>query len=199
MITGVVLAGGTSSRYGRNKALDEFHGERLVDRCVAQLSHHTRQVMLIANDLSPYYSTKATLVQDILPQRGPLGGILTALVFSPHDWVFVKAADMPFLSPGLFPLMMELMGAHDVVVPVNNGHYEPLLALYHRRCLAAVLRTLQREEHRVVASYKKLKVRVMTEKHWQRVDPEGISFRNINTRHDMIRVLSGGAELLKSI
>ncbi len=194
MITGVVLAGGKSSRYGGNKVLDTFQGERLVDRCVAQMSRHTRRVMLVANDLSPYYNVRATLVQDILPQRGPLGGVLTALVFSPHDWIFVKAADMPFLSPGLFPLMMDRMGAHDVVVPVNNGHYEPLAALYHRRCLAAVLRTLRRGEHRVAASYKKLKVGVLTERHWRRIDPDGMSFININTRHDKSRSLALSGE-----
>ncbi len=186
MVAGVVLAGGKSSRYGKNKALERFQGERLVDRCVAQLRPHAHPLMVIANDLAPYYGVEATLIQDILPHQGPLGGILTALLFSPHDWIFIKATDMPFFVPGLFTLMADRMPRHDVVVPVKNGHYEPLLALYHRRCLAAVLRTLQSEKRQIVAFYKKMKVKTVSEKQWRQVDPEGMSFKNINTPEDML-------------
>ncbi len=188
MVTGVILAGGGSSRYGRNKALEDFRGERLVDRCVAHLIHHTHPLLVVTNDLAPYYGVRGTLVQDIVPHQGPLGGILTALLFSPHGWIFVKAVDMPFFVPELFTLMTGHTKHHDVVVPMHNGHYEPLFALYSRRCLPAVLRNLERKERRMAAFYRKLRVKVLSEKHWKRVDPEGLSFKNINTLQDMVRL-----------
>jgi len=186
VITGVILAGGESSRYGRNKALEDFQGERLVDRCVAQLKPHTHPLLVVTNDLAPHWGVQATLVQDIVPRQGPLGGILTALVFSPHDWIFVKAVDMPFFAAELLAHMAEHTKHHDVVVPMKNGHYEPLFALYNRRCLPAVLRSLERKDFRVTGFYRKLNVKVLREKHWQRMDPKGLSFKNINTSEDML-------------
>ncbi len=184
MLTGAILAGGKSRRYGRNKALEVFQGERLIDRGVASLRPLCSPILVVANELDPYLDVRATLVQDVIAHQGPLGGIRTALHFSPHDWVLVKATDMPILAPEVPRMMLERREGYDAVVPVCNGLYEPLLALYHRRCLPAIIRTLEEGELKVVAFFRKVKLMSFPEDLWRTVDPEGSSFKNINSPAD---------------
>jgi len=188
VLTGAVLAGGRSSRFGSNKALQVFHGIRLVDRAVASLRTLCNPLLLIANDLSSYYDVRATLVQDVIVHQGPLGAIYTALLFSPHDWVFVKATDMPHLVPELAIMMVESREEFDVVVPLYRHKYEPLLAIYNRRCLPVIATALEQSERKIVSFYRKVKVRALQEDQWRLVDEEGRSFWNINTVEDLDRL-----------
>lgn len=185
MLTGAILAGGKSSRYGKNKALETFRGQRFIDRAVDSLRPHCSPVFVVARDLKLYFDVQATLLQDVLAEQGPLGGIYTALLFSPHDWVFARATDMPFLAPELLTLMRRMQEGCDVVVPLWDGWYEPLVALYHRRCYPVIADMLERGEHQIVALYKKMKVREISEKMWRTVDPEGMSFKNVNRPQDL--------------
>lgn len=185
MITGAVLAGGKSLRYGRNKSLEVFEGRRLIDRIAESIRAFCAPVFIVANDLSPYYDVDATLVRDIIAHQGPLGGIFTALLFSPNEWVFAKATDMPFLVPALVEMMLECRDGFDVVVPVSRGLHEPLFALYHRRCTPAVGQALEQGEKKIVSFYGKMRVHALAEEQWRRADPEGLSFLNVNTPEDM--------------
>ncbi len=189
MLAGVILAGGQSARYGSNKALERFQGDRMVDRALQSMRSHCDPVFLVANDLEPYLGVKAHLVRDLRPRLGPLGGIHTALFFSPHDWVLVRATDMPFLVPELVQVLMDCRQGADVVVPVSGKGYEPLCALYHRSCLPAVAQVLERGQRQVVAFYDRVKVAGLPEEVWKRLDPHGLSFRNVNTPEDMRELL----------
>jgi molybdenum cofactor guanylyltransferase len=189
MLTGVVLAGGESRRFGRNKALEPWGGKPLINRCIESLRTLCDPILVIANDLRCYYSVPATLVRDLTPHQGPLGGIYTALLFSPHPWILVKATDMPFLVPELPVLLLQAREGADVVVPVVDAGYEPLLALYHRRCLPAIAATLASPRRKVSEIYQKVKVRTLDQAQWRIVDPEGRSFWNINTPADRERLM----------
>jgi molybdopterin-guanine dinucleotide biosynthesis protein A len=185
MLTGAVLAGGKSLRYGRNKALELFHGRRLLDYAITSLRSFCNPLLVVVNDLKPYLHIQATLVQDILIDQGPLGGIHTALVFSPHEWLFAKATDMPFLAPELVSLMLASKEGFDVVVPMLNDRYDPLLALYSRRCLPPIAATLEKGDRKITMFFRKVRVRELTEKEWRTADPEGISFKNVNTPQNL--------------
>jgi molybdenum cofactor guanylyltransferase len=185
VLTGAILAGGKSVRYGRNKAVEPFRGERMIDRALQSMRPYCDPLLVIANDLTPYYGVRAHLVLDLQPQQGPLGGILTALFYSPHEWVLVRAVDMPFLVPELVEALLDRREGSDVVVPLTGSHYEPLSALYRRSCLPAVAQLLEERRRQVIAFYERVKVEAVPEDDWRRFDPEGLSFRNVNTQGDM--------------
>lgn len=189
MLTGAILAGGKSLRYGTNKALVLFQGQTLISRAVESLRCFCDPVLIIANDLSPYYSLRATLIQDFIPYQGPLVGIYSALLFSPHTWVFIKATDMPFLVPGLQELMVSCIEGADIVVPEHNGRPEPLLALYSRRCLPSIAAVLGAGERKITSFYKRVKVKLLKEEEWRSVDGEGLSFKNVNTPENLDELL----------
>lgn len=184
MLTGAILAGGRSRRFGSNKALISVGGARLIDRVIDSIQTICDPILLIANDLKPYYDVRAALVKDVIPHQGPLGAIYTALLFSPHEWVFVKATDMPYINLNVARKMYELTANCDGVAPVLDGRYEPLFALYSRRCLPAIAEILQSKERKVTSFYRKVKIRALQEAEWRAIDEEGRSFLNINTLED---------------
>lgn len=186
MITGAVLAGGKSIRFGRNKALQQFGDMRFIEHAVTSLRPFCDPVLVIVNETAPYLDLGFTLVRDIVPNQGPLGGIYTALLFSSDDWVFVKATDMPFLIPELASMVIEAREGFDAVVPLFGDYYEPLLALYNRRCLPFIAQQLANPDQRqVIKFYGKIKVRGIREDEWRKADPQGRSFKNINTPSDL--------------
>jgi len=185
MLTGAILAGGKSLRFGRNKALEVFQGQSLLENAVESLRRFCDPLLVVANDLTPYFHIRATLVQDVLTNQGPLGGIYTALLFSPHEWIFARATDMPFLVPELVEWMIRLREGYDVVVPVLNDRHDPLLALYSRCCLAPIAVALERGDRKIISFFRKVRVRELPEKEWRTVDPDGLSFRNINTQENL--------------
>lgn len=186
MLTGAVLTGGRSRRYGRNKALEIFKGKRLIDRAVEDLGTFCAPVLAVANDLELYRDVRATLVRDIVSQQGPLVGIYTALLFCPGEWLFVKAVDMPFFVRELAAMMCAARDeTSEVVVPIRDGFWEPLFALYHRRCIPVIADAIERGERQVVGFYRKVKLKEITEEQWRTVDPDGLSFRNVNTPENM--------------
>lgn len=161
----------------------------MVDRALEALRGFCSPVFLAVNDLRPYLTVRATLIRDVVPFQGPLGGIYTALLFSPHDWVAVRAADMPIFIPEMLEKMLSLrQGGADAVVPRLGEKYEPLFALYHRRCIPAIVDVMQGPRRNVISFYKKVRLVTLDEEQWRGVDAQGLSFRNVNTPEDWNRL-----------
>jgi molybdopterin-guanine dinucleotide biosynthesis protein A len=186
LIAGAVLAGGKSLRFGKNKAFQQLGGKRFVDLAVESLRPFCDPVMVVVSEIEPYLDTGVMLVQDIIPHLGPLGGIYTALLFSPVEWVFVKATDMPFMVPELASLIIDAKEGYDAVVPRVQDLNEPLLAVYNRGCLPEIARQLKDPLRRKVSDfYRKIRIRAVTEEEWKKADPDGLSFKNVNTPLDL--------------
>jgi molybdopterin-guanine dinucleotide biosynthesis protein A len=189
LITGAVLAGGKSLRFGKNKAFQQLRGKRFIDLAIESLCPFCDPIMVVAGEIEPYLYTGVMLVKDIIPNQGPLGGIYTALLLSPSEWIFVKATDMPFLVPELASLIIGARDGFDAVVPKMNVYFDPLLALYNRRCLPVIARQLQMPDKRqVIDFYRKIRVRAIDEEEWRKVDPDALSFKNVNTPSDLAEI-----------
>ncbi len=191
-VTGVILAGGRSKRFGRNKALEIFKDERLIDRGIRLLKEFFREILVITNEVDSYIGIDATIVKDIIPFFGPLGGIYTALLFSVNDWIFVRAVDMPFLSHDLVNIMLRYSGENfDVIVPLSEKGYEPLCAMYNRRCVSFIAKCIEKDDRRIVSFFNRVKVKKIDAGDWRTVDPDGLSFVNINTLEEFSKISSG--------
>lgn len=141
--TGVVLAGGMSSRMGRDKALIEVDGLTLLEHAVQRLRPHAREVLVIG-DPAIYGHLHSSVVPDDMPGQGPLGGIVTALRKARYVRVLVTACDMPAISDRLLiKLKRSLADGMDAAVPVHGDAWEPLCAAYHRHALEPFERCMQ--------------------------------------------------------
>jgi molybdopterin-guanine dinucleotide biosynthesis protein A len=137
---GFVLVGGKSSRMGGDKALLPYQGRTLVEH-IAQAVRDAAGSATLIGPPERYRALGFPVVADIIEDRGPLGGILTALTVSPAEWNLVVACGMPALNaPFLLSLFSaaEESGGHCLIPCSTAGRPEPLCAVYHRGCLAGV-------------------------------------------------------------
>ena len=186
-IVGAILVGGKSRRYGRNKALEVFQGEPLIERQLRKVQALFPEVFIITNEPRDYLHLEVTLLRDVIPGLGPLGGIYTALLFAQGKSVFVTACDMPFLQPAVVQHMVQLSKNNDVVVPEKEEGLEPLHAIYSARCLPHIRKMLDLGRFHVVSFFSAVKVCRLSQKELLEFDPRGLSFFNINTPDDMER------------
>jgi molybdopterin-guanine dinucleotide biosynthesis protein A len=186
-MVGVVLVGGKSRRYGRNKALELFQGERLIDRQVRTVGSLFSEVLVITNEPEFYLHLDVTIVRDVIPGQGPLGGIYTGLIFAQGKSVFVTACDMPFVQPAVVRRMVQLAKNYDVIVPEKIEGLEPLHAIYSSRCLPHIEQMLDHGTLQVINFFPAVKVYRLSSEEIGQLDPQGLSFVNINTPDDMDR------------
>ena len=198
-ISGIVLAGGMSRRLGRDKAVEPVGGEPLIMRVLHRLSEVTDQTVVVVNEIGRASalplneaSTKRTLdtvAVDAYPGKGSLGGIFTGLSASDADWGLVVACDMPFLNVELFRRMLSVRDGSDAVVPVVEGRPEPTHAIYSRACLPYIERRLKADDLKISGFFNEVRVRFLSEEEVDSLDPEHLSFFNVNTQADLDRAL----------
>ena len=186
-MVGVVLVGGKSRRFGRNKAFEVLEGERLIDRQVRMVKSLFPEVLVITNEPELYLDIDATIVKDVIPGQGPLGGIYTGLLFSQGESVFVTACDMPFIQPRVIKHMVKLATDYDVVIPEKQDGLEPLHAIYSSRCIPEIKKKLDRHVLQVISFFPAMKVFRLHEDEIRQLDPLGLTFFNINTPDDIER------------
>lgn len=149
-VSGYVLAGGKSSRMGRDKALLELAGKPLVLRAVEKLRRVCAEVSIVGNraELGVY----APLVRDLHEGCGPLGGIEAAFLHSGKNWNLFMAVDMPFLPAGFLDAwvrtVMERASARVALFTVD-GKPQPALCLLHRDVAPFVIGAVTRGEFKL--------------------------------------------------
>ena len=184
-VTGVILAGGKSSRYGTNKALAKINGIPLIEKVIRVMGSLFQDLVLITNTPDEYAYLELPMYEDIIKGLGPIGGIYTALQSIENDAGFFVACDMPFLNPDLIRHMVKIRGGFDVVIPEIDGKLEPLHALYAGRCIAAVKRLVDLHQYQIFRFFSEVSVRHVKENEIRRFDPEFKSFFNINRPEEL--------------
>jgi molybdopterin-guanine dinucleotide biosynthesis protein A len=182
-LSGIVLAGGKSQRMGRNKALMELGGKTLISHVLDKLTRLCDELIVSANELELYADLPARIVPDQIPGRGALSGVHAGLKAMRNERAVVVACDMPFLSLSLLRYMAIVALAYDVVVPVVGGHFEPLHAVYSVNCVDPIEQLVTERPQRVVALYRRVRVREVTEGEASLFGAE-LSFMNVNTPED---------------
>lgn len=140
-VTGLILAGGRSRRFGRDKALAEVGGVALVARVHAALAPHASEVLIATGRAARAYPVPARVVLDAAPEAGPLGGLVAGLARARTPWLLVAACDLAGLTAGtLTPLLAAASDDRaDAVVAVDpDGRRQPVCALYHVARVAPV-------------------------------------------------------------
>jgi len=181
---GVILAGGRSTRMGRNKALLELEGEPLISRLARRFSCWFAQVVVVTNTPADFAFLGLQTVSDRIPGLGPLGGLEAGLQASRFEYAFFCAVDMPFVDESLVRYMVGEAPGHDIVVPRVAGEFEPMHAVYGKGCLPVITRNLDARRLRPIAIFTDLRVRVIDDAELRRFgDPERLFF-NCNTPDD---------------
>lgn len=184
-ITGVILAGGKSSRMGTDKCLMEFQGEKMISRAMDVFRGLFSEIIIVTNLPLEYLDQDARIVTDIFPGKGPIGGIHTGLFFSSCEHAFVAACDMPFFNPEFISYMISRIGNYDIVVPETEKGPQPLHAIYSRKCLNRIKTLIQEDRLKVTGFYKSFRTLAISPGEISRFDPEKRIFYNFNTPEDL--------------
>jgi molybdopterin-guanine dinucleotide biosynthesis protein A len=170
---------------GFNKALIEFAGRRLIDIAVDCLSRLFPEVLIIANDPELYGDLGLTVVPDIVPGSGSLGGLYTGLRVASHPAAFFAACDMPFLNPRLIELLVREAEGWDVVVPRAGGELHPLHAVYAKTCLPPMKEAIDCGQLKIARFFPKVRVNTVEEPLLRTVDPDLLGLMNVNTPREL--------------
>lgn len=190
MLSLVIQAGGESSRMGTDKGLVPFLGQPLVQRVLDRLCPLASEILITTNQPQAYAFLGERLQADLLPGRGALGGLYTALSCASLPYVAVVACDMPFANPDLLAAAQAILlhSGADLAIPRTPGGLEPFHAVYRRAtCLPQVQAALHAGKRRVDAWFSEVKIHAIPPEAWQQIDPEGLAFWNINTPEELIQ------------
>lgn len=188
MITIVLQAGGKSTRMGKDKALLPFLGIPIIKRLLDRFLNLGDELLVITNDFSGYQDLAVPLHKDIIPDRGALGGLYTALSISKNPVVGIIAADLPFASSALMAHLINTLLASDVdaVIPSTGKGLEPLHAVYRRETsLPLVKRALAQDLWRVNAWFNQAEILILTPEETRKVTSSKYTFINLNTPEDL--------------
>jgi molybdenum cofactor guanylyltransferase len=184
---GIILAGGMNRRMdGRNKALLSVGDQSIVGRQIELFDALFEQVILVTNQPLEFVSWEGLIVSDLLPVRSSLSGIHAGLFYTRFSHAFVSACDMPFLKKEMIQLLIKnLEPKWDVIVPVTKEGYQPLCAVYSKRCLKTIEDQVAKGDMKISKLYSRIKVKKIVEESLRQIDPDLISFFNINTQEDL--------------
>ena len=188
MFSVAILAGGTSRRMGRDKALMPFLGRPLILRIYERLQSLSDEVFVMTSRPAKLASLGIPIHADlVLPGQGSLVGIYSSLLTATKPYVAIVGCDMPFANPALFEYEREVMIASnaDVVVPSTSIGLEPLHAVYRREtCLPVLEAELKAGERKIIAWFSKVKVHILPNEVTAKYDQNQRTFWNLNTPED---------------
>lgn len=179
----VILAGGDSSRMGQDKAGLLLEGSTLLQRVTATMQSSFSQVIVSVRQ--PRSEVALQQVCDAEADGGPLAGLVAGLAQVETTWMFAVACDMPFIQSAVIARMAELRGEQQAVVPLIDGHPQPLFAFYTKQALPVMRDALASGEKRVRAVLKQLDVRYVSEAELRDYDPQFRSFIDVDTPQDL--------------
>lgn len=194
-ITGIILVGGRSSRMGRDKASLEFHGRTLLQRTVDALAAVADEIVLVrapGQALPALEAVPSVLIaDDPVAGEGPLMGMATGLAAATAPVAIVVGVDMPFLQPGLLRLLAERVRAgHRWILPIADRRPQPLCSAFAADALPVLRAHLEAGDRAPMAVAADLGMVRLTPEEWQVVDPEGLSFIDVDTPEDFDAALA---------
>jgi molybdopterin-guanine dinucleotide biosynthesis protein A len=193
MRSGIVLAGGRSTRFGREKSLELVEGKRMICRAIDSICGAVDEVIISVRDerqrdlLVPFVGSYR-FVFDQVEGIGPIAGLSSAFKEAKGDYAVVVACDMPYVSIDAIELLFRRAEGHDAAVPRHdNGLVEPLHAVYRRASMIdAIAASRDAGESRISSPLHRLKdVVYVPVEEIKRVSPGRDTFMNVNRAVDM--------------
>ena len=189
-VSAIVLAGGRSSRFGRDKLTEPIDGRTLLGHAIdAVRPFATEIIVVVAPDPTevPALPADVTVVHDTLAFEGPLAGFLAGLGAAREPIALVVGGDMPSLVGAVLEAMLAESDAHGAVILEQDGRPRPLPMVVRREpALATADHLIGAGERRLRALASALAAHVLPESTWRVMDPGGLTLRDVDTPADLV-------------
>lgn len=197
-VSGIVLAGGRSSRFGSDKLAAVIGSDTLLERSIAALAMVVDEIVVVVGPTDertigpiPGRDRPIRIVRDGEAHGGPLVGLLAGLEVVAHPLVLVVGGDMPDLQPDVLALMVGTLAvdmAAGAVVLRARGEVVPLPAALRTAAGSEVARSLVLDgERRLRSVFERLPTRILADGEWRPLDPEGATLRDVDVPADLPR------------
>ncbi len=186
--TAVILTGGDSRRMGQDKACLLLGERSLLQHVISIVQPLFSEVIISVRQ--PRAGITLPQVCDDPTYRGPLAGLAAGLQSATSPWIFAVACDMPFIEHVVIERLAQFRAGFQAVVPMVQGHPQPLLAFYSADCLAKVLECLKGDgKHSLRELLDTLQVRYVSEDELLRAESTLRSFVDLDTPEDLAMVM----------
>lgn len=184
-ITGIILAGGQSSRMGSDKGLISFNGSMFIEHVIEALKPLVNDIIIVSNN-PDYDKFGYKRVPDLIKDSGPVAGLYTGLFHSETENNLVLSCDVPLIKTTVLEqLLNPIHSAFDVVQLQSKNKTMPLIALYKKGCLHKCIELLNKEERRLREVTNQLSTKTIT------IDSSLESYiENINTKHELNHIVN---------
>jgi len=184
--SGIILAGGKSSRLGVDKIFLEYKNKKFIDIIIEKLSKICSEIIISGRKYKNYKSCK-----DEYNINAPISGLYSGLKSSKYKYSLIVAGDLPFIEMDILKLIISKMSPKiDIVIPAINGYYEPLVAIYSRNILKILETKIKKKQYKISSLIEEINAIVIKEKEIKKIDPKFYSFLNINTKKDYNKILN---------
>jgi molybdopterin-guanine dinucleotide biosynthesis protein A len=193
-----ILAGGRSSRMGRDKALITFDGVMLLEHLLRVCRQVSAAVRIVG--AREKYGAFGETVEDIYPGRGTLGGIHAALSCSSTDLNLILAVDLPYIEAALLHYLLARAAGSDamVTVPEADGRLQPLCAVYRPQFLIPAQQALEAGQNKVDVLFARVPIQVIPSEELAQHGFPAAVFANLNTPEDLARAARREQGIIKS-
>lgn len=191
-ITGIILAGGKSSRMGMNKSLLKIGGKTIIERIVDLMKSIFSEIIIITNSPNEYASLKLPMYEDIYKWKGPLAGIHSALTHSQTEKNFVISCDTPLMTKDMIEYIVNFQTQKPIVFCEAAGYHQPLVGIYKKEIMIEIENFLSGNDETTDKSFHRFLKRVDAEI----IHPGDLSiyndeiFFNVNKKDDYEKLLT---------
>ena len=186
-MTAIILAGGKSSRLGRDKALEKIGGKYLIERVIDSLSELGDDIIVVTAAPDQLPGLNIEKVIDTYPHTGAKVGLCTGINAATSFYSLVVACDMPFLNINLLRYLLDATPGFDAVIPRIGDRIEPLHAVYSKNCIPLLDEQLRKGQLKISDLLNEINVRYVEAEEIERYDPRHLSLFNINSEADLKR------------
>lgn len=145
-VTGIILAGGKSSRMGENKSFLKIQNETIIERIVKLMKSIFSEVMIVTNSPDEYKFLVLQLFEDIYKNKGPLGGIHSGLTHSKSEKNFVISCDVPLMTNEMIEYIVEYKSDRPIQFCKVGSYLQPLVGVYFKSLIAEIEKTISSDE-----------------------------------------------------
>jgi molybdopterin-guanine dinucleotide biosynthesis protein A len=187
-VSGVILAGGKSSRMGgRDKAFLTIEGVTFFERALRVLGRCFRRIVVVTNHPERFAAFRVPIVRDELPSLGPLSGLHAGLGRISTPYAFVTACDMPFLRVEPIRFLVSRLKGQQALVPRWDGDVQPLHALYATSLRPEIEAAFGRGDRSLRDLLRSVRAEYVEESVMRQVAGAHECFRNVNTPEEAAR------------
>lgn len=163
LASGVINAGGKSTRMKFNKAFAEIEGKPIVEIIIDKFTPLFKEIIIISNEPGLYEKYGYQVHEDIYADKGPVGGMHAALSYAAYDNVFILGCDMPFMDMRIAEYLLQRLGDKDSVVPRIKGYLQPMSAVYNKKCLPRLRYNLETDRLKLTRLFEELDAIIVEE------------------------------------